>query len=255
MNIKKQPKPNQCPAMRCIEPTDGGKFCPRHQAQVDRELGPGVEISIIEDPHTIVTASTQAQVFEGMATRKAEQAKSLAEEHVQALADFVITSEDDMALANGLLLEAKNQAKAIDVERKSWTDPLNAQIKRLNAMYQPVIKLWGQVEGILKTKIADAVRATQQAQDEALTMIAESGGEVVGEVLAVAHGQELVEPPSNISIRQEWDVKIVDIDLIPIGYMQPNFELIQRVVRQSNGAVTIPGVEVIERDVVIARSK
>lgn len=79
---------------------------------------------------------------------------------------LVVQSQDDYDLAVGELRQIKGAAKAMDAERVSWVDPLNQQVKRLNAMFMPRLKLLEQAEDTLKEKMAAWLRAEEQRRAE-----------------------------------------------------------------------------------------
>jgi len=67
---------------------------------------------------------------------------------------------------------------------------------------------------------------------------------------------EIPEKPklNNVHTRLDYDFKIVDPESIPRQYMVPDEKLIRRVVKASKGKIDIPGIKVIKKETVVARS-
>ena len=242
LKLSKTAKPGFCPAKRCKERTVGGALCARHAVEAPTEdPAPATLGAALLAP----SPSTQNEIQRESAT---------AGEALDLIRGMVIVSNDDMDLANGLLRGAKDKIRALEAKRTNVTGPLNKALRELNSWFKPVIESYHQAEVILKSKISDALRATQAAQDEALARVAAAGGAEDADVLAVAHGGSLIEQPDNISVRTVWKFEIVDANLVPREFCCPDTQKIGALVADTCGAAVIPGVRAYSEDVVISRS-
>lgn len=58
----------------------------------------------------------------------------------------------------------------------------------------------------------------------------------------------------NVHTRLDYDFEIVDENIIPRPFLMPNETLIRKTVKASKGKVGIPGIRIIKKDTVVARS-
>lgn len=246
INLKKTIKPGQCAAMRCTGVSTDNGLCVRH---MDAEINSDEPAS---DPEAktlstaiMVSPETQQRVQTTLAQRSLE-----IQEMVETIPLFEITTNDDMAFANASLEEIKASAKTLEADRTSVTKPLNEALRGINAWFKPVAKLYEKAEVLWKEKIAAVLIEQKRVQDEALALVAEAPGEVATEVLAVAHGQELVEQPSNISIRTDWDFEITDESQIPRAFCTPDRAKIKAYVHAFREAAVVPGVRFFTTQIV-----
>jgi len=247
MNLKKTIKPGQCRAMRCVEPDAGAGLCARH-AQENEASYPDHVVPIGAPVAT--PATDEDRVKESLAARSVSIAETL-----ECLPAYEIQSQEDMEYANTLLGEIKTLAKALESERTAVTKPINAALKGINGWFKPVAELYAQAEKILKEKIAEAVASTMQAQDEALALIASVDGESPCEVLALAHGEALIDLPDNVSVREEIDFEIEDAALVPRKFCVPDTRLLKAYGQALGISAVVPGVRYFTKRVVTQRSK
>ena len=77
-----------------------------------------------------------------------------------------VETQDDYNLAAGELRSVKEAWKQMEAERTSWTDPLNALLRRFNGKFQPRLKLLEQAETTLKAKMVAFVRKQEALAEE-----------------------------------------------------------------------------------------
>lgn len=239
MKLKKKIKLGICAAMRCKDPADESGFCPKHRAEAEAESA-DAPVPVPEAP------------IERFDADKAE-----AEAVFRELESLTIATDADMEFANEILAQIKDKAKAVKADRDSIAKPLIAAKKALDAKVKPVLDAYDRAERIIKAKIAEALAKTRAEQDRALTAVEQTtaeGAPLAGEVLAVAHGAGLVDQPANISVRDSWDVEIVDPDAVPRKFCSPDEPRIRAFVKATEGKEAVPGVRIIPKAVVSQRS-
>lgn len=273
LNIKQRTKTGQCRAMRCKGVDLGQGFCERHIQPATEQgllvisdapasvsvtltakdpveaagLQAGLE-AISTPPPAEITPAASVQV-------EVEEYKGSISEYLDGLDAFVITSDDDMAYANELLIYVKSQYKTLEDRRKSVSKPLNDVLKTYNAWFKPALTALKDAETLLKQKIAEATATARRAQDEALKLVEASQGEGPAEVLAIAHGRDVVHVPDNVSIREVWDCEVVDPDLVPRAFCDPNPQRLLAYVNAFGAQAEVAGVKFFKKQIVTQRSK
>lgn len=74
-----------------------------------------------------------------------------------------IKSDEDYAGATEFLSALKKKGKDRETMRKFFVDPLNAQVKSINAMFKPQDEVEQNVEKIVKGKMATFIKAKEEA--------------------------------------------------------------------------------------------
>jgi hypothetical protein len=119
---------------------------------------------------------------------------------------------------------------------------------------------------------AEARRVAEEALRKAAVLEAKGQNEKAEQVLNKAAAQEtkiaetikvnsiaaampIPEPVKTIGIstREDWDIELIDIDLVPRDYLVFDDVKARKVVRASKGAVQIPGVKNIKKTIVSQR--
>ena len=266
MNLKKKTKPGQCHAMRCKEADSGSGFCSRHAALVTTptistgdsiyDAGMNAGIAYVVSEEIEVTASEDGITIprETIAVIKArieDEARDVPD-LVNGLDAIEISSDEEMAMVNEHLELIKKKKAAIDEPRKILAGPLDKILKLFNSWVRPATKALDNGEKILKAKISEALITARRAQDEALKEIEASGGEAVAEVLAVAHGQQLIQQPDNVSIIEKWDLEIVDPAAVPREFCNPD-PVRLRAHAVATGGAAVAGVRFFKKQIVTQR--
>ena len=293
LNVKQRTKQGQCRAMRCKSIDLGEGFCEKHSEQAreqgltrqvtvqdDKVYAGGTEIGTVAEVHVSgaqlplslskdpVEAAGLVAGIEAVETplpaviapspsveiEVAEYQGSISE-YLDGIDQLMIASDEDMAYANDLLSYVKAQHKTLEERRKTVSKPLNDVLKTYNAWFKPALTALKNAETLLKQKIADATAAARKAQDEALTAIAESGGDTSAEVLSVAHGRDVVHTPDNVSIREMWDCEVTDPDLVPRAFCDPNPQRLLAYVNTFGAQAEVAGVKFFKKQIVTQRAK
>lgn len=170
------------------------------------------------------------------------------------------------------LAQVKHRAKIVEEKRKSYTDPLNAVIKKIKADFDTITDPLSQAEVVVKKGIqtfrdAEAFREKERVRKEAEEKArAEINKIQNGDVSAatIEKAQEAsaavqaanVEAPRTVTTqtgqlrtRKDWKFEVLDAAAVPRELCTPDPKLIREAVK--NGAREIAGVKIWEETVPI----
>lgn len=177
---------------------------------------------------------------------------------------FKITDNDSMVVATDTLSIIKDISKGIEKHRKDRVDPLNKQVKEINAEYKPLATDLAAAEKVIKTEMlaySDKVEAEAAAKAAKLedrvergTMRTDTAMRKMDEIETV--GSNVTGNKGSVNFKTVRVVKIVDVTKIPAKYLNDEkvLEAIKSAVRTDvmNGTL-VEGVEVVEEKQVAAR--
>ena len=149
---------------------------------------------------------------------------------------MVIKDDKDYQAASDALDVVSSQAKAAEKMRKFFVDPLNAQVKNINALFKPQKVAAEEVVGIIKGKMSayfteqeekrlkEAARL-QAIRDKADAKRAEQGKEAIAEPVreVAAPAKTISTGASKAQVRKVWKHKIVSINELPDDVKQAIF--------------------------------
>lgn len=170
------------------------------------------------------------------------------------------------------LAQVKHRSKIIDEKRKSYTDPLNAVIKKIKADFDTILDPLAQAEqvvkkGIQKFRDAEAFREKERVRLEAEAKArAEINkiqrGDISAETIEKAQEASVAVTAANaeaprtvttdtgqLRTRKDWKFEIVDASAVPRELCTPDPKLIREAVK--NGAREVPGLRIWEETVPI----
>lgn len=170
-----------------------------------------------------------------------------------------ITSLETLQTAVGLTAEIKSAKSRVEEIRKFFVNPLNDQVRKINAKFKPFTETLEKMEAEVKSKIV--VYQTEQekiriAEETRLRKLQEA--EYAKQVKkAEKKGDDAPPPPppvkveavkvDGLSIRKVWDFEIVFIEKIPLEYMIPDEKKIRKVI--TAGVREIPGIKIFEKSI------
>lgn len=141
---------------------------------------------------------------------------------------FVIANDDDYAKASELGAQANDKKKAIDTMRKFFTDPLNQQVKSINAVFNPQIDEADVVSKLFKNKMSVYFTEKEEARikeekrledirEKANAKRAEQGKEAITTpVREVAEVKKTVTTDKVQSqVRKTWSHEILSMNDLP----------------------------------------
>lgn len=167
-----------------------------------------------------------------------------------------IECQADLEFAAQILREVKGKKKRLEDERKRATGPLNETLKVIRGWFKPPIDAYGNVEAVIKKKIADY--HTHQAEIARQELLAAGQASLAGDVHAGAAGmqraqQARVEPVQGMTTREAWTYEVTDVNAIPRSFLQPNHAMILKHIQDQKGHVAIPGIKPVKKVIVVSR--
>lgn len=177
---------------------------------------------------------------------------------------FKITDNDSMVVATDTLSIIKDISKGIEKQRKARVQPLNDEVKSINAEYKPLSKDLDAAEAYIKgemlsysnevdRKAAEAA-AKLESRVERGTMRTDTAMRKMDDIETM--GSSVEGNKGSINFRMVRVVKIVDVTKIPAKYLNDEkvLDAIKSAVRTDvmNGTL-VDGVEVVEEKQIAAR--
>ena len=155
--------------------------------------------------------------------------------YLQDFADFLETVEllpcEELVEAeflSELLIEAKDKAKEIQEYRFSITRPIDAEKKEVMDEFRPLVSKLGQIEIVIKGKLAKYYEAIHAEKQRKLDAAAK-----VGDVEAMSKAAAPAPKTKGVRMREVTKWEIVDESKIPEGLMMmvPDRDAINELVK------------------------
>jgi len=174
-----------------------------------------------------------------------------------------ISSDKELAWAGDQLAQIVSLKKRVEEKRKFFVDPLNAQVKQINAMF----KRWLEPLERAERKLRDAIAAykveqerKRKEQEEFLRRKREILERLAREKkLEVAVPPPVEQPPvpaavktstgATVATRKVWTFRLVDINLVPREYLTLDEAKVRKAI--AAGVREIPGLEIYQEERVI----
>jgi hypothetical protein len=203
---------------------------------------------------------------------------------VEALA---VVDQPSAEFANGILKRVKSTAKETDENRRSWVDPLNAQVKRINDLFRAPLDILTRAESCIKGKLLayqTAEEEKRRAEERRLAEIAEKERQRLAKLAekAEARGDEkraeaftaraeevpvpVAAPPpkvAGLSYREDWRAELVSLaevvkaaaagNELALSFLTFDQGGADRKAKALKGAVGVPGVRWVCRKVAVSR--
>lgn len=192
----------------------------------------------MDDTNTLSIAEKEVNAL----GTKLEKAMAYAEK-------VVIKTDADQENVVKALVGIENEEKRIDEQRKFFTNPLNEQVKKINAMFKPFVNGLGAAADILRKKMSgyqNAIAAkADKARDKALSDL--KSGKIKNVETAVAQIAKVKEPDktvrseaATVTYKDKIGFEISDAAAIPREYLMPDEKKILKVVQ---AGMEIPGIK------------
>lgn len=166
-----------------------------------------------------------------------------------------IVDEATKEKATKAVIQIRDQETAGDKMRKFFTEPLNAQVKNINNLFMPTVKIFNQAQTIIREKLGayqmEQERIAIAARAKVEKELAE--GKIKKVETAVKKMGNIVEPEKTqrteagtTTYRDVAEVTIIDENLIPREYCTPDpkkYEVIA-LARHKSKMEQIPGLKV-----------
>jgi len=203
---------------------------------------------------------------------------------------FEIKSPTDFSLASEGLRAIKAKTKELDAARKSLTQPLDESKKKIMAMFKKPLDKLKEAESVVKKEMVnwrsqqeevarlerERLAEIQRKEAEALRLAAQKEAEridklktkeekeqAIEQAVDLAEQAEMVESVpividepqkvAGISMRTIWKFKVIDINKLPSEYLIADEKMIGKMVKATQGKVSIPGVEIFSEQIIAAR--
>jgi hypothetical protein len=188
---------------------------------------------------------------------------------------LVIASDEDYSSATEFVGIINEKKKAIEKARKFFVDPLNKQVKDINAMFKPQVDQADDIITTVKKKMGafwqekEKARLKEEARlqairDKANEKRAEQGKEEIAEpVKQVAEvAKTVTSDAAQSTVRKVWKHKVISINSLPEDVKKAIFEeayrkgIIDTVIRKfvTAGIREMSGVEIYEDTEIAIRS-
>ena len=170
---------------------------------------------------------------------------------------LVVDSAENEAAAVNAITNVKAYAEAWEAERDAAVAPLDDLIEQVSAKIREVRdQVHAQYRLPIKTMIAVGKRLREQVKeyrDGLKAQVEALPGLTPEQVIEVA--REVSAPmPTGSHMRTTWRAVVVDPELIPREWLQPNTTLLNKEARRVKGESTIPGVQFESESVLVVNS-
>jgi hypothetical protein len=185
----------------------------------------------------------------------------------------IVETDEHYAEATAFISNLSGKMKDLDKLRKFFVDPLNAQVKNINAMFKPQIEAREEVIKIVEGKMKvyflkkDAARIAEEKRLQAIRDKANEKREEQGKAPIVEPVRQVEETQrtttvgnAQATVKKVWTHRIVSIDALPDDVKKAIFAeaynkgVIDTVIRKfvNAGVREMSGVEIFQ-DVQIAK--
>lgn len=168
-----------------------------------------------------------------------------------------ITSEDDAKGANDDLNVMAELRKAVDLERKTFTVPLNDYLANINGAYKLITGPLAEAEQITRKlltawkveqqrKAAEAEKLNQEAVDLARRQAQANNGEFTVDItpMPIPDAPKLTRTDQGKSgLVDNWKFRIVDLERLPREWMIPDEAMLTSRAKKHHDKMPVPGVE------------
>lgn len=180
------------------------------------------------------------------------------------LTTATVTNDEQQKNAEDLLIAARHALKDSEEKRKELTKPLDESKARIIALFKPYTERLTKGINVLTSELgkyhqqkriqAEAARLTALAEEAARIRAAGGTGEML-EPLAKPITPEVAKTSrthlGTVSYREDYDIQIVDPDMVPRDLCEPSMPKIRA--RVKSGITDIPGILVARKVISTAR--
>lgn len=185
-------------------------------------------------------------VVETRLTQERQEAQAC----LQMIQTLPMSSPEDRDRAGRLINSAKDKIKALEADRREVVDPINADVRRINGWYKPVVEFYEACQRSLKDRLAARLKELQAEQDAALATVQAQAGHASAEVFAIAHATP--SAPEAVQQREVWKFEVVDFSKLPDEYKMADEAKIRKVVQALKADCDIPGIRLIPEIQIVA---
>ena len=183
--------------------------------------------------------------------------KSQATKMQNMLDEFQVTDDQSLALVADKIKNVKTLAKAVDEQKKKFTDPANAILKEAREKFDPIIKQCKNAEIVLKQRAGVYMQKKddeRRAEEARIAARVEKG--TMKEETAMRKMEAMPEVQTTVRTDQGAGLRmskrrvavIESPDQVPDEYWVIDEVRVRRdaLERDKNGEAQIPGVKIVE---------
>ena len=185
------------------------------------------------------------------------------------LENVQVTNDEEQKNAEDLYIAAKGAIKEADTIRKSITDPMDEEKRRVMDLFRPYTDIFQRGLTFISKALTDRhAQVVAQQEEERNARLAEEAARMAeiqaeaketGEVVELQTIPDLVaELPKthkanlgSVTYREDIDVAIVNANLVPRDLCEPSLKKIKA--RAESGVTDIPGVVISKKYTPIGR--
>ncbi len=197
-----------------------------------------------------------AKVTEEQLDKRIALVTKEAADELTFLRSFTVDSSDVYTDAATQVAKLKKELDGIEEERRSFTDPLNDVVKRINAKVKPATTFLDTAIRLLRSAMGAFEMREEVRQRKELEAAAELArkGDVAAASVALSRVESETPKVAGMSSREDWDFEIVDASKLPPEFLQPNEKAIRAFVKAAKRADALPGVRAFPVKVFSQRS-
>jgi len=180
---------------------------------------------------------------------------------------FIITNNKEYNEASNLLNTIRKKIKKIEEYRKSITDPINQQLKRIKEFFDTPINKLKKADNIIVSamqkfqeeerkrieiinrKLLEEQEKQKKKLEEKAKKLEEKGKLELAQKIK-KDIQNIVAPVITVETKAKgtyeveiWKFRVVDFEKIPREYLIVNEKMLNEIARQTKGTKNIPGIE------------
>lgn len=164
--------------------------------------------------------------------------------------NIIITSQEDVNRAKIIITNLKGLLKSIEAKRISITGPLDTAKKNIQAIFSPMKDKINQAISRVESSIIEYARKKEEEIKEKEEEIKKNQPQ--DEVEELSQSLELAsarsEQPAVKGKTIYYSAEVVDVNLIPKGYLIPDMQTINREAREKKENFNIPGCKLIKKE-------
>jgi hypothetical protein len=178
-----------------------------------------------------------------------------AQENLRTFKKVVIRSQTDLDDSEGVAIDVKKSLKAAKAQRDAILTPFKELVKLVTSVYAPLLTSLEASEKELKLKLVKGLAALTAEQNRALKTISTltSAGRIAP-ARQVLLNMPAAERPKNMSVREIWKFRILDISKVEDKYLVAvvNTDAVEAAIEA--GVRRIEGLQIYKEDSVTLRT-
>lgn len=245
---KKMTKAKKTPAKRVTKPT---KAAPQRKEKAVK--------AVESSPETLAATYATALVKQQGTLTETDPALKGASQLVAQAALLQVTNEAESIEAGRMLVQLKSWKAQVEQKRQFFTRPLKEHVKRIEAMFKPVVERLDEADGVIRGKVlnyrAEAEKNAREAQARLMEQ-AEAAQQEGNSDAALALATEATEAVNtqktmlldegSMQVKKVWDFEVEDYAAIPREFFSFDEKKVRLAIRA--GQRDIAGLRIFQKD-------